>query len=173
MEKSGIEWKPVFGSDGRYSGNYRIGLWYHTGTFANRESADLVSGNYGVYILIDQPVYRENSGPNDPQGLGVFFQFGWAPADRNAANRHFGAGFTYTGILSSRNRDILGLGISHTRLIGGSAGDENAHLTNLEIYYAAQLCPGFLLQPDIQYFSNAGASGNDGWAIGLRAVLEF
>jgi porin len=79
-------WKPVFGDQNHYPGNYRLGLWHHNGEFAATGGdyhPKTFSGNYGFYIMFDQLVFKERSTGSDDQGLGVFFQFGWAPSDRN------------------------------------------------------------------------------------------
>ena len=166
-------WKPAFGVDGRYSGNYRVGLWYHTGDFAETRSTDVVSGNYGVYAMIDQMIYKEPSSGKDLQGMGVFLQFGWAPADRNPVTRYLGAGFSYNGLLPSRDQDTLGFGISYSRLAGQLSSNDERYFTNIEVFYAAAIWAGITLQPDIQYFSNGGEDGNQGWAVGMRWVLTY
>ena len=162
--------KPAWGGHG---GNYRWGLWYHTGESPDLRRPESHSGNYGVYLLIDQEIFREATSKGGPQGLGVFFQVGWAPEDRNAANRHVGVGLAYSGLLPGRDKDELGLAASFTRLTAIRAGPEDADLVNAELYYNIVLDDALSLQPDVQYFKDPGTGRGTGWAFNLRWVLSF
>lgn len=106
-------WKHNFGADGQYPGTYRLGLWYHSGSFTEISSdprPENVSGNYGYYLAFDQLLYKKKKGvanesagdspkesSDDMQGLGMFTEFGWAPSDRNELVQYYGIGFSYTG----------------------------------------------------------------------------
>jgi porin len=167
-------WKPNFGEPAKYPGNYRLGLWYHSGDFdetGNSAQPRTYSGNYGLYLLFEQWIYRmEGKTPAEDRGLGAFVQFGWAPSDRNPVTRYLGAGFSFKGLVHSRVRDTLGIGASYTRLAGPEG---NADLTNVELFYKASLISWLSLQPDIQYFDNPGNDQRNGWAFGLRCLVDF
>jgi hypothetical protein len=55
-------------------------------TKANTDRTD-AGRNYrddvGVYTGCNQRLYKENADPEDSQGLGVFFRYGYAPSKRN------------------------------------------------------------------------------------------
>lgn len=163
--------KPAFGKNGAYSGHYRVGLWYHTGSVAKIRQPGSEKGNYGFYAMADQLVFKEAAGGG--QGLGLFFQLGWAPENRNAVNRFIGGGFSYTGLLPGRDQDTLGFGLSYAGLTGQPSRPEDISLVNGELYYRAQIKPFLNLQPDIQYFSNPGTGHANGWAVNLRWVVSF
>jgi carbohydrate-selective porin OprB len=89
-------WKPCFGARKQFAGAYRLGLWHHSGDFpatGDGSNARAYSDNFGLYLMFEQRVYMEHVLEKDHQGLGVFFQFGWAPSDRNPVWRYVGAGF--------------------------------------------------------------------------------
>lgn len=162
--------KPAFGGDA-YGGHYRIGVWYHTGSAADIRKPESHSGNYGVYVMVNQLVYKEHEGGD--QGLGLMLQLGWAPEDRNAVNRYVGAGFSYTGLLPGRDGDTLGFCASYSHLTGQSAAPANIDLFNAELYYSLQVDAFLNLQPDLQYFSHPGPDRENGWAADLRWVVSF
>ena len=166
-------WRPGFGEDGRYQGNYRLGFWYHSGNFAaTQPDHRQFSDNYGFYLMFDQLVYQPNNSGDD-RGIGVFFQFGWAPKDRNQVTRYLGGGFSWKGFLPWRRHDSIAVGLGHSRLVASQPPGEKTDLTNVELFYIAQLTPWVSLQPDIQYFDNPAAGKSNGWALGLRWVFSF
>lgn len=168
--------RPGFGINERYPGNYRIGLWYHSGEFAGTDpgqNSGKLSGNYGFYLLANQAVYRRKTTVTADEGLGVFLQFGWAPSDRNQVTRYLGAGFAYKGFLICRPHDILGFGVGHTDLVGSLPPGQKAKLTSAELFYDIQLNRWMSLRPDIQYFDNPGGDRKHGWAAGVRGIIRL
>jgi len=168
-------WKPGFGARNQYAGNYRLGLWHHSGDFAaTGDSAKVYSDNYGLYLMFEQLVFKEHPEDDDDQGLGAFFQFGWSPSDRNPVWRYVGAGFSYKGIFKGREDDALNLGLNYSWLAGSeTAGKSRTHLLNIELFYVFQLASWLSLQPDFQYFDNPAADRRNGFAAGLRWILQF
>lgn len=166
-------WKPSFGEDHRLPGDYRVGFWYHSGSFAETGSSvnpETFHGNYGFYLLMNQSIYKKKgTDPSDP-GLGVFLQIGWAPSDRNAITSYVGAGLQYQGMLPGRPLDTLGLGVSQTWL-ADAHGD--TQLTSVELFYCVQLFSWLGVQPDIQYFYNTGDHPRNGLAAGCRWLVKF
>ncbi|MCB9855368.1 MAG: carbohydrate porin [Phycisphaerales bacterium] len=69
-----------------HPGAYRLGGWYHSGSWdvffndlGGRRPPRFHRGNAGVYCSLDQMVFKEiPEDVDDEQGLGMFFQFGWA-----------------------------------------------------------------------------------------------
>jgi porin len=170
-------WKPGFGSQNQYTGNYRVGLWHHSGDFAatgDSSNSKEYSDNYGFYLMFEQLVFREQHKESDDRGLGVFFQFGWAPSDRNPVWRYIGAGFSYKGLWRGRENDTLNVGLNYSWLAGNDPeGDPKTHLANIEMFYTAQLTSWLSLQPDIQYYDTPTEDRRTGFAAGLRWILQF
>jgi porin len=168
-------WKPGFGARNQYTGNYRLGLWHHSGNFAaTGDSSKVYSDNYGLYLMFEQLVFKEHPADSDDQGLGAFFQFGWSPSDRNPVWRYVGAGFSYKGIFKGREDDSLNLGLNYSWLAGSeTAGNSRTHLLNIELFYVFRLASWLSLQPDFQYFDNPTQDRKNGFAAGLRWILQF
>jgi porin len=167
-------WKPALGKNRLYPGSYKTGLWYHSGDFPATGSAEpeTFSGNQGFYLLLNQLLYRPPAAAAD-QGLGVFFQYGWAPADRNATTQYLGAGLAYKGLNPHRENDTAGLGISFSRIASSERIGEKVHLINIELFYDIYLTSWFSLRPDVQYFHHPGTDAENGLALGFRGVIQF
>jgi porin len=155
-------------------GNYKLGGYYDSNAYPELGGAaqDRVRGNYGVYVLVDQQVYRE--GPADsPQGLTPFATVTYAPADRNTFPLFFSAGLVYQGLLSGRDRDTTAFGLAYGRF--------SRHLPRqifemeLEWTYEIALAPWLTVQPDMQYIVRPGGTGDipNAWVIGVQIGLNL
>jgi porin len=163
-------------------GTYRVGGWYHSGTFdeffndlGGRLPARSHRGNAGVYVVIDQRIFDEHPDiEEDNQGLGAFFQFAWAPSDYNEITQHYGLGVEYTGPFEGRDHDVFGLGMHHVTLSGEVQSLEGRHSeTAIELFYQYQLAPAVIIKPDIQYIANPGGNGQDAIVGGIRLEIAF
>lgn len=160
-------------------GQYSVGGYYHSGDWplyfndlGGRLAPRNAGGNYGIYVTFDQMLFREPD--TDAQGLGAFFQFAWAPGDRNEITQHYGCGFEYYGPLPTRDDDILGLGMHHVSLSGDVQDLEDRYSeTAFEFFYRAQLASWLRLKPDLQYIINPGGAGRDALVAGVRLELAF
>ena len=189
------------------SGTAKLGAWTHFGQFADQRydstGAPLAMtsgqalhhrGNRGVYGMIDQQIFRL---PDDPaKGLGVFMRIGGAPGDRNLISFYADAGLNAYGMIASRPEDVIGIAVAFARISRSARGfnyDDityNAVTTPLlsserliEATYAAQIAPGWTLQPNFQYVINPGAGAPDpsqpgrplrnSTIVGMRTILKF
>jgi len=108
------EWVYLFNqaaNDNGYVGNYKLGGYYQTGKI-NRFDGGSQTGNYGLYFLFDQMLYRKY-GPGTTQGLTVFGSFLFAPPNRNLFPYFFDFALIYKGLFLDRNRDYLSLGVAY------------------------------------------------------------
>lgn len=150
-------------------GAYRVGGFFHTDTFSDlrrdvdgRSLADPDSpadgrararaGNFGVYAVADQVVYRrpglpggrrgdvaqsasapvnnpadsaaDAAGTEAPEGpeLRVFGRVGFTPADRNLVSFYAETGFNFRGLLPNRPRDVFGAAFSYAGISGDLRG---------------------------------------------------
>ena len=117
----------------------------------------------------EQLVFRESASfEEDTQGLGVFisytrrFSSGGFPIGRIWEN--LVGGMVYTGLIPSRNDDVLGAGVAWARLNQGGTNRE----TVVEWFYKARVTPWMSLQPDIQYIASPSGVYHDAFAVGLR-----
>jgi porin len=105
---------------------------------------------------------------------------GVADARVNAVSSYVGAGLTYTGLLSGRAEDQLGIAVATARFgqefLSAQRAEGNAWHTsevNLELTYRFPVTPWLTLQPDLQYVVNPGGNSalDDALVIGLRFEL--
>jgi porin len=180
-----LEFKPQLGPNGELPTTIRTGYWYSTNKEAWVEFGDVddprtFRRNYGTYTSVDQMIWKEEFGGDNDQGLGVFFQYGWAPSNRNFLTEYWGGGFVYKGLLPSRDADMLGLGLAsvhfsdHYRVAQGIDGTEvGPSETAVELFYKAFVGKSLSLQPDLQYIANPGGQYKDTFLPGLRFEAIF
>jgi porin len=165
--------------NGPMEGTYRIGLWNDPQPKAN---ADLAAAgksyrdDIGFYTSCDQMLGKENDDPEDSQGLGMFFRYGYAAARKNDITNFFSVGFQYQGLLEGRDDDVLGAA-SACGFFSDTADSsyQEDYESALEIYYNAQVTPWFNLSPSVQYIANPGGvqTAKDAVVFGIRAHMMF
>jgi porin len=190
-------------------GTYKLGAWYDTGDFPDQQfdttGVSLASpasngiprqhhGNYSVYGLIDQMVWRPD--PQGPESLGVFVRVMGAPDDRNLINFSADAGLTLKAPLPTRDNDTVGIGYglanvspsasaldSETASVTGTAYPVRSSESFIELTYQYQIAPWWQVQPDLQYVFMPGGGipnplvpgqriGNE-LVLGLRTQVTF
>jgi len=161
-------------------GTYKLGAWYNTQDFADQRygtdglsladqnsngNAAQHSGNYSVYAVADQMIWR--LAPDSARSVGVFARVMGAPGDRNLISFSANAGVTLTAPFEGRDTDTVSLGMGYAKVGRNAAGldlDSGNRMRNGETYleatYQYQLTPWLQLQPDIQYTLNPGAGQN-------------
>ena len=97
--------------------------------------------DYGFYLTGNHQLSREH----DKNKLNAFYQLGWSPRNDNFG--YLGAGFTYSGLFSRKNKDIAGLAMARAMMTGTSSRDE----TTVELTYKTQVTKNIYFQPDVQY----------------------
>jgi porin len=78
------------------------------------------------------------------------------------------AGLTYTGLLTSRQHDVVGCGIAWSELFQGGTNQETA----TELFYRARWSSQLSVQPDIQYISSPSGIYQDAVVVGIRMELR-
>ena len=166
-------------ANGEMPGTYRIGLWNDSQPKANTDYADAGKSyrdDIGFYLSFDQMLAKENSDPEDSQGLGGFFRYGYAPSKKNDITNFWSLGFQYQGLLDGRDDDVLGVGFAQGFFSDTASSTYPADYESaLEVYYSAQVTPWFNLSPSLQYAANPGGSNTakDAVIFGLRAQITF
>jgi porin len=158
------------------AGSYKLGAWYHTGTYADMHDGidsaagavvsqalpwdtDLLHrGNWGFYGVIDQMVWR-----GAEASAFVFLRSGTSPSDRNLLSWYVDGGLGLKGFIAARPADTLTLGIAHSKISRDAIALDNdvfaidgvfprrSAETVVEISYIAQIAPWWSVQPDFQY----------------------
>ena len=123
----------------------KAGMFYHQhceeSTTIHPEIVDKLSKDYGFYMVGEHQL----SIGNESQGLKVFYQVGLSPISDNFG--YVGGGCTYSGLLASNGKDVLGLAFAD-----GMLNDEYGHNeTTFEVAYKVQLTDQIYIQPDLQY----------------------
>jgi porin len=188
---------------GRLPGTLKLGTWRLFGTFEQGAtgSAGLPIGlqpvpgqvtdhDYAFYAILDQMLYRL-PGEGDPKGIAAFGRVIGAPDYGNMIGLYLEAGLTFSGMTPSRPNDVFGIGFAYTGVSSQiinfekEAGDPvaSSYEGMLEASYTAQIVPGFILQPDFQYFWNPGGHAADPYnaakavpdaaVLGLRTTINY
>jgi porin len=182
-------------------GTVTLGGWYRFGrvdALTPEPAGGLarrVSGDFGLYGLIDQTVYREPDDPND--GASVFLRASASPGDRNVVDLYLDGGVAYRGLLPGRSDDTLGFAAGFTHISpaarrldtiaaaqGVSPSPRRSAETVLEATYQVVLGPGVAVQPTLQYVIHPGggianprtpdgARVRNATVFGLRAIARY
>ena len=183
-------YRPAF-LDGRFPGAYHVGAWYHSGDFDNLMTGRPHAGDYGVYAVAEQLLWKESSVADDDQGLSAFLQFGWAPEDWNPVERYFGAGLLLKGPINDRDNDYIGVGLALAEfsprlpvvrsvppplLLGGPPRvqpvgvppGEQTKETVVELFYLMEIRPWLHVEPDLQFVGSPNGVQRNALAVGLR-----
>jgi porin len=163
-----------------YPGKYKVGSSYNIGDFVDPVTRATRSGNYLIYFMANQAVYRPEVGSN--RGLDLDFAIDWSPDQVNRVNEQITGGFRYNGPIPHREKDALAVGVVYSKV--SDHFDESYLLHNLPTYgaehafelnYMIQVTPWLILQPAVQYYADLGAAthSGDGVAAGFRLKVTF
>lgn len=187
---------------------YKLGFWYDSSRFSDQvfDTAGVPlaspasngiprtrSGNYAIYGIVDQLVWRK-PGMKD-QGIGAFLQVMGASGDNTLSNLFIEAGLNWTGPFEGRDNDAFGVAVSylgispaarrHSRDVvrfTGTGFPYAANETVVEATYLFQAAQWLALQPDLQVVINPNAGMPSAFSrvplkndviAGLRATITF
>ena len=103
-----------------YPGHYAFGSTYNGGKFANPFNPvplfySPYTGNYVMYMMANQAVYRPKAGSNT--GLDAFFGFAGSPnATYNFVDKNITTGVVYNGPIPSRPKDSVAFALSYSHV---------------------------------------------------------
>lgn len=123
--------------------------------------------DHGVYLVGEHQLSLTE---NEAKGLKIFYQGAFSPGNENFG--YFGAGFSYTGLLSSKDSDVIGLAFSDAMRDNDFGNNEISY----ELTYKIQLTDQIYLQPDMQYVVHPGGTEFrlENATVGLlRVGMEF
>jgi porin len=167
-------------------GLYKLGGWYASASFPDEHfgvgplgtiislaspagAAPLARlGNWGVYGMADQMVWRAQKGP---QTLNAFFRAGASPSDRNLVSSYIDGGLGLKAPLPGRDDDVLTFGFAYSKispdaatldldtqtLTGGFFPVRDREIV-LELDYSLQLAPWWTIQADLQQIIHPGGN---------------
>lgn len=164
----------------RLPGQFKAGIWFQSGRWADALVDSTASGNLGLYGILDQLLTRE--APDSDQGLGSFLRIAFNPTDRNFSDFYLDGGLTYKGVIPTRDDDTLGIAFGLVQTTRGaratlaSEGFETAQGEMvLETTYQAEVTKWLNVQPDLQWIIYPGATRdlNNAFLVGIRAAIAF
>ncbi|MBA7629417.1 Porin B [subsurface metagenome] len=161
---------------GPLQGAYRVGFWADPRPKAHSDTTNTYRNDVGFYLSFDQMLAKENSDPEDSQGLGTFFRYGYADSRKNDLTNFWSVGFQYQGLLEGRDDDVLGVGFAQGIFSDkASTTYTNDYESVLELYYSVQVTPRLSLTPSIQYVTNPGGdrTTSDAIVLGVRLQMRF
>ncbi len=156
-------------------GTCKLGALLHTGKFTDFGTGEVRSGNYALYIVLDQTLI----GNRDAQKLGVFLRSGRSPLVAcNEVDWYIDAGMTGQGLCDG---DRVGIGCSHVSFGGPfveSQRDAGIQVTDsesvIELSYQKQLTHWSMIQPDLQYVINPqNAAASNALVAAVRMRISF
>ncbi len=157
-----------------YTGVYRFGASYNPARFAVPLSATTRSGNYLIYAIASQSIWRADR--DGEKGLDATLTYDWSPPAINLAYKELTAGLRYNEPLSVKIHNTVSLGYVQT---GQSANFlvATAHPWKVEhgVEFNTLLSvrPMLQLQPLIQYYANVGGASQRAVVLGFRARVEY
>ena len=156
-----------------YSGLYQFGASYNPGKFAYPGSTNQRSGNYLLYWMASQALWRVD--PRDAKGLDATLAYDWSPADVNRNNRLLTAGLRINEPLSLPFHNTVSLGYVRRMLSSQFALADKPWKPEQGIEFNSLLSvlPMMFVQPVVQYYANAGGGTQRAVVFGFRSKVEF
>ena len=156
-----------------YSGLYRFGAAYNPGRFAEPESGTSPSGNYLLYWMANQALWRVNA--QEARGLDATVGYDWSPPNVNRNYMQLTAGLRFNEPLPLHFHNTMALGYVRNTLSPHflPAGMSEWRAENaFEFNVLFQIGP-LLWQPVVQYYSNVGGGTHEAVVCGFRTKVEF
>ena len=181
----------------------KIGGWAHLGQFADKRydnvGIPLASpasngmplmhrGDWGIYGVIDQQIYRPRGGDGD-SGISIFSRGAVSPSNQNDISFYLDGGIVFGGMIPNRPNDRFGASVIYARFSNSIRGFDQDQInfgtlftpprdyeTNLELTYVAQIIPGWTIQPvytSIWRPSGTGIRYPDAQVTGVRSIVRF
>jgi porin len=149
-------------------GHYAVGAWKYTAPTSNW-SATGSARNAGYYFLAEKKMTDK---------LQAFARLGFADGDVSQFDYSWAAGFTYSGLFSSRPDGQFGVGFAQnvdSNSFRTAAVSADKSETQFELTYSDKLLPWLTVQPDLQYTMNPGTDPalKDAWTGGVRMQITF
>src|SRR3984957_8539857 len=157
-----------------YSGLYQFGASYNPGRFWPPASATPRSGNYLLYWMASQALWRVD--PHEGKGLDATFAYDWSPRDVNRNNTLLTSGLRFNEPLPLPFHNTMSLGyvrnnLSPQYLPPGSPAWKTEQ--GVEFNALLDVFPMLLLQPVVQYYADVGGGTQRAVVFGFRTKVEF
>ncbi len=170
----------ISSTKGPLQGAYRVGVWTDGKDKQKFSNGENYRNDTGFYTTCDQMIWKENNNPDNSQGLGTFFRYGWANGKVNDVTNFWSIGLQYKGLFEGRDNDVFGFGMAQGVFTEQADADDELvygcdNETVFETYYNVALTPWLHISPDVQYIANPGGdeANNDAIVFGVRVQMDF
>jgi porin len=157
-----------------YSGLYQFGASYNPGKFIAPTSATPRSGNYLLYWIASQAVWRAD--PKEAKGLDATLSYDRSPTSINRDYTMLTVGLRFNEPLPLKIHNTMSLGYVQNSLSTQFLPPATpAWKTERGVEFNALLnvLPMIFLQPVIQYYANVGGGAQRAVVLGFRTKVEF
>jgi porin len=210
LSEAQFQWNSKKGDQG-LDGKLKIGGWRHLGSFddqhvdtngvslANPASSGApasFAGDYGVYTVLEQKIFRVNG--DDDRGVGVFVRASYSPPNRNLIDLYADCGLELVGLQDARPHDKFGVAIAYAhisqpaqtldrdfRSLYGPTWPLRTSEALFTGVYQYEVRAGLTLQPNVQFIRHPGGGATnptgsmpgvplkDALVLGMRTVVKF
>ncbi|MGB2636456.1 MAG: carbohydrate porin [Candidatus Acidiferrum sp.] len=157
-----------------YSGLYQFGASYNPGKFLSPTTGALRSGNYLLYWMASQALWRVD--PKEARGLDGTLAYDWSPPSINRNNTMLTAGLRFNEPLPLPIHNTMSLGYVRNSLSPNfvtSGAPPWKTEQGVEFNALLDVLPMLLLQPVVQYYANVGGGSHSAVVFGFRTKVEF
>ena len=159
-----------------YSGLYQFGAVYNPGKFTSTSSPAPVSGNYLIYAVANQAIYRTSR--DGSKGIDATLNADWSPRDRSRNNQVFTAGVRFNEPLPMRLHNLIGLayvrnGINQSFPVSPPVVSAHNAEHGFEANILVEFPHAITFQPVVQYYINTGGSSNNALVCGFHTKINF
>jgi len=157
-----------------YTGVYRFGASYNPGKFTVPGSATPQPGNYLLYWIASQALWRTD--PKEAKGLNATLSYDWSPRGVNRDYTMVTAGLRFNEPMPLKIHNTMSLGYVQNSLspqflpVGMPAWQRER---GIELNTLLNIFPMFIVQPVIQYYANVGGGPQRAVVFGFRTKVEF
>ena len=158
-----------------YPGLYQLGGSFNPGKFQASGPAPIISGNYVVYLMASQAVWRKDRASSE--GLDLTAATDFTPSNRSRNNRQTTVGVRYNEPLPLRQHNTISFGYvlsqsSHRfSAVLPIAALQPEHA--LELNGLVQVTRFITVQPVVERFIHVGGSTRQATVFGFRSKVDF
>ncbi|MGC1630703.1 MAG: carbohydrate porin [Gelidibacter sp.] len=167
LSEMGLSWSRLHYL--KKDGNFKLGLWHHTGAFSSFKDESRRGAN-GIYAIVSQTLWQPFADSKNQRGLRMFLEFGLADPNLTAAFAYYGGGIVWIGLSPKREEDVIGFSTQYVSL-SPELQVPKPNETNLEIFYKLSLSNWLNVKADVKYIINPGGQFNNA-LVGIM-VLNF
>ena len=158
-----------------HSGLYQFGGSFNPGKFQASGPTPIISGNYLIYLMASQAVWRKDK--ESSVGLDLTAATDFTPSNRSHIDRQTTVGFRYNEPLPLRQHNTISLGYvlsqSSRQFPAVSSATPLQPENALELNGLVQVTRFITLQPVVERFLNVGGSTKQATVFGFRSKVDF